>query len=91
MNECKTCEDRKKVIDTIWKFKCSSCKSSFEKQELNEQFQLQQENERLKETIVKLKKMINYILVENKTSNKILENMTEPIEVIINSKNKKQI
>jgi len=91
MNECKTCEDRKKVIDTIWKFKCSSCKSSFEIQELNEPFQLQQENERLKATIVELKKMINYILVANKNSNKILENMTVPIEVIINSKNKKQI
>ena len=36
MNECKTCEDRKKVIDAIWKFKCSACKSSFEIQEQNE-------------------------------------------------------
>jgi len=90
MNECKTCEDRKKVIDAIWKFKCSACKSSFEKQEQNEPFQLQQENERLKTTIIELKKMINYILVANKNSNKILENMTEPIEITINSKNKKQ-
>ena len=89
MNECNICKDRKKVIDAIWKFKCSACKSSFEIPQQNDPFQLQQENERLKETIAELKKMINYILVANKNSNKILENMPEPIEMKINSKNKK--
>ena len=87
MKGCKVCDDRKKVIDSLWSFKCSCCKNSFAKENLRKPFELQKENDELRETIRKLKGMVNYILAAEKISNNLMNNMTEPVELIIGKKN----
>ena len=47
----------------------------------------QKENVELRETIRKLKGMVNYILAAEKISNNLMNNMTEPVELIIGKKN----